>query len=273
MSTKAKIWITSISVLVVIVLVAVVFVVASWGDDDEATTGSPRPSSTYTTPQSVPGATGFATPTADFIGRRVMIPNNPAGQPLEQKDPGDRGGCAASQSVSPEGVMIQRTFDVANLFSTSDGPTRTEGNLVVGYRQTPQGAVLASWNIFDRLTLGNEVSSDVISNQVVMTDEQRKKIESLGPLDGPGIDPAAMKYGLAPEAYRILSCDKEFVSVEFAAIYPGDDKGMFPERKWRGYRMAVVWRDGDWKFLPDGAGLTPAAPYTTLGGEWTRWAL
>lgn len=273
MSPKAKMWSIVGGVTAVIVLVSAVFVVAALNDDDsESTNNAVPPTSTYVAPTADPGASGFGTPTTDFIGRKVMIPNNPAGQPLDQKEPGDRGGCAASPAVSPEGVMIQRTFDVSNLFSTSDGPTRIEGDRAVGYRQTPQGAALAAWNIFKRMGVGGDVSEDVLFNQVVMTDEQRQKIESLGPLDGPGIDPAALKYDQAAEAFRIVSCDKDFVSIEYAVIQAGDDKGMFPERRWLGYRMAVVWRDGDWKFLPDGSGLAPA-PYTSLGGEWTRWAL
>lgn len=274
MSQKLKIWIGVIASVVVIVLVMVGFVVASWGGDDEDATAGETPSgSNYTAPESVPGATGFGTPTTDFIGRRVMIPNNPAGEVLDQDVPGDRGGCdPARPVVSPSGVMIQRTFDVSNLFSTSDGPTRVDGNLAVGYRQSPQGAVLAAWNIYKRMTVGGDVSESVIFNQVVLTDKQRNDVAALGPLGGPGIDPAALKFDLAAEAFRVLSCDQDFVSIEYAVIQPGDEKGLFPERRWLGYRLAVVWRDGDWKLLPDATGMSPA-PYTSLGEGWTTWAL
>ena len=274
MSRKTKIWIAVSAALGMFTLVMVGVVAVSWGGHDDAVTaGSTTSSATRTAAAAVPGVTGFGTPTTDFVGRRVMIPNNPAGQPLEQKDPADLGGCDPTRPVvPPAGVMIQRTFDIVNLFSTSDGPARLEGDRAVGYRQSPQGAALAAWNIFKRMGVGGAVSEDVLLNQVVLTDRQRNDLEAGGPLGGPGIDPAALKHDLAAEAFRILGCDRDFVSIEYAAIQPGDGKGLFPQRRWLGYRMAAMLRDGDWKFLPDAAGLAPA-PYTALGEEWTRWAL
>jgi hypothetical protein len=271
---KQKWWIGAVFTAVV-VLVAAGFAWFAGDDDGEPNTTAPAAAPT-TAPATAPsnnGRSGFADPVTDLLGRKVMIPNNPAGEVLPQQDPAARIGCDPVRGVpSPESVMIQRNFDSPHLFSTSDGPTRIDGDLLRGYTRTPQGAALAGWNTWERLQVGGETARRVLADQVVMTDEQRTKVDEVPALGGPELRQSARQAAMAPEAFRVLSCDAEYVSVEYAVAKMGDENGPYLNRQWLGYRFTMLWRDGDWKLQPAGSTLAPA-PYLTLGEGWTTWAV
>ena len=272
MSRKAKIWsiIGAVSTLIaLIVLVAAVFVATSPGDDaavEQAAPATPAPVESLENN----GSTGFGPPSSDLLGRKVMIPNNPAGQALLQQDPGPRAGCDDIDNlVSPAGMMIQHTFGTPNLFSTSDGPRRVDGVLAEGYSRTPQGAALAAYNIWQRANLGGDVALTVIKNQGVTDPATLQSVEDKGIANSDWSAEDRRKVPAA-EAFRILSCDDDFVVTEFATRIFGDETGRFTEPRWVTFRFNMAWSDGDWKMqLLKGA--ASASKVDSLAG-WTQWA-
>lgn len=270
MSRKAKIWSIVGAVSALLVLVAAVFVVTA-SDEDDAPVEQAAPATPTQPAESLEnnGGTGFGPPSSDLLGRKVMIPNNPAGQALPQQDPGPRAGCDATDDlVSPTGMMIQLTFSTPNLFSTSDGPSRINGVLAEGYSRTPQGAALAAYNIWQRANLGGDVALTVIKNQGVTDPATLRSVEDKGIA---GSDWSAEDRSKVPaaEAFRILSCDDDFVVTEFATRIFGDETGRFTEPRWATFRFNMAWSDGDWKMqLLKGA--ASASKVDSLAG-WTQW--
>ncbi|MET3642744.1 hypothetical protein ABIC73_004347 [Prescottella equi] len=270
MTTKTKLA-AGAGALAVVIAIAAIFVVVTGKDDDTSTGAAPAaPSSTAAQPMENTGDNGFGNPTADMLGRKVMHPNNPAGQALAQTAPGPRTECDPGAPVtSPTGVMIQTTFDTPNLFSTSDGPTKVDGLIARGYSHSPQGASLAAYNIWQRFQLGGDVAAAVLENQAVADPEVMKRFEAEGMAETRA-SAETRKVTPAPSAFRVLSCDPDFVVTEYATRYFGDENGPFPTERWATFRFNMVWQDGDWKmqFLK---GAASASVIDDLTG-WTAWA-
>ncbi|MGV9836465.1 hypothetical protein ACWDUL_20080 [Nocardia niigatensis] len=237
-------------------------------DGTESASPTPAPS-TSVAAQINTGATGFADPVTDHEGRKVMIPLNPVGQPLPQHDPNPgRIECAASAPVtSPEEVMIQRAFDLPLLMSGSDGPSRIDDLVPRGYRRSPQGAALAAWNWVSRSYVGGAVTVQTALKLTALTDAERAQI---GPQ--PTTTDTYHPEFLAPDAFRVLSCDDQYVAVELAIRIDTDGTRGGPW--WVGSRVNVLWRDGDWSIQlnKEPQSLGSGQQYTALDG-WTRWAL
>lgn len=271
MTTKIKLAIGAGALALIIAIAAVIVVVA--GKDDDTTTAAPAAPTTSAPSQSMEnnGEDGFGAPTADLLGRKVMHPNNPAGQALPQAAAGQRIECDPAAPVSsPTGVMIQMTFDTPNLFSTSDGPAKVDDLLARGYTRTPQGATLAAYNIWQRFQLGGDVGTAVMKNQAVVKPEVLAKLDAEG-MSETRASAESRQATPAPSAFRILSCDADFVVTEYAVRYFGDENGPFPDERWATFRFNMTWQDGDWKmqFLE---GAASAAVVNDLTG-WTQWSI
>ncbi|MEU2004658.1 hypothetical protein ACH47B_27020 [Rhodococcus sp. NPDC019627] len=270
MNAKQK-WMIGGAFALVVVLVAAAFAWFAGSDATESTPPVAAPRSPEPSAQGNNGATGFGDPTTDLAGRKVMIPNNPAGMILPQRDPGPRTECSTDQpTTSPGGVMIQRTFNVATLFSETDGPTTLDGNVISGYSRTPQGAALAGWNVIARSYVGGQVSVDSIRQMSVPSPE----LDAL--LDNPdreGADPKNLQSLQAPDAFRVLSCDPDFVSVEWGMKRTVDENGALPSPIWKGIRTNLLWRDGDWRAQFNRESISAGQTYSGLDGTWTRWSL
>ena len=116
-----------------------------------------------------------------------MVPNNPAGQPLSQRDPaGPRTECTPDGApvTSPEGVMIQRNFGVSTLYSETDGPSRFDGLVLAGYSRTPQGAALAAANFAPRIAARGAVAVEA-GQKLFLFDESA--------VTNPAFDPAEVE--------------------------------------------------------------------------------
>ncbi|MFC7962390.1 hypothetical protein [Rhodococcoides kroppenstedtii] len=269
------------AVLVLVVVGAIVFVVPNLRGGEDTDTAAP-PTSAEPTPDPKTselntGATGFGIPDADLSGRTVMVPNNPAGQPLPQRDPaGPRTECTPDGApvTSPEGVMIQRNFGVSTLYSETDGPSRFDGLVLAGYSRTPQGAALAAANVIPRITARGEVGieaarklylhdpstgPDPLGDAAAVDDELAQPVRT---------EPAALR---APMAFRVLSCSDSFAVVELALIRDVDDNGRrLQQPQYNGLRYNMAWDEGTWKVRPNER--AEFGPYDSLDG-FTRWAL
>ncbi|WP_052053480.1 hypothetical protein [Rhodococcoides fascians] len=277
MSRRIRNILIAVAALVVVIAVgAIFFIVPNMNDDDPSDTA--KPPTTATPPASGEanpntGAEGFGTPDADLSGRTVMVPNNPAGQPLPQRAAtGPRVECTndGRPVTSPESMMIQRNFGVSTLYSETDGPSYIDGLVLAGYTRTPQGAALAAANFLPRGLAGGEVaieaSEKLLLNGSEAVGPDARAVEADKPVN---TETVALR---APMGFKILSCTDSFAVVELALIRDVDDTGVrMPNPTYTGLRMSMVWDEGTWK-AREATGPAQFGPYTSLDG-FTRWAL
>ncbi|WP_043738445.1 hypothetical protein [Nocardia asiatica] len=260
-----------------IALVVAVVTVLVIGRHDSSTDTSPAPITVEAAPTSAdpPTGSGFADPTSDRYGRKVAIPNNPAGQPLPQREPAPgRIECGPGGAVtSPEQVMIQHSYGMPVLVSPTDGPTRLERTVLTGYRHSPQGAVLAGWNWISRSYVGGAPARDTFTALTMLSADDRDRIAQ-APLAMPSNAEKFRAAVVAPDAFRVLSCDAEFVAAEWALRLEVDDSGTpTTTPRWIGMRLNLLWREGTWKVQPSKeTSLGSGHRYNSLEG-WTRWTL
>ncbi|WP_406231126.1 hypothetical protein [Nocardia sp. NBC_01009] len=237
-------------------------------------------SKTGTTSERVPvrnpnGSAGFGQSDVDVFGRRVDVPDNLAGVALEQNPTAQQqsGGpgwlTAAPQPATGEGVW-QRVFGGPVVrFSTSDGPARIEGKAAVGFAHTPQGAALAAEQIYWR-TNANPRDRDMLVRLVQVTPHYLADYDRLV-AEGKVSDRLPEKLRpllFASDAFRIESYAEETALIQFARKARETVDG---QPTWVGMRLAVVWRDGDWKLTAvSGEQQVQIDSLRSIEG-WTQW--
>ncbi|NNH71541.1 hypothetical protein HLB23_16990 [Nocardia uniformis] len=219
-----------------------------------------------------PNATGFAGPEVDLFGRRVDVPNNPAGQPLPQKPaaqrkPSDPEWLTAAPAGTTEPHGWQRVYGASVPFSTSDGPSRIEDGLAVGYSHTPQGAVLASAQITYRLN-ARPADRELYVRQVRVSAQQvaaydQALAESRLPKQQPE---RVTRYLVAPDAFQIENYADDMAIVRLAARGPVVDS----RQLWAAVRLIMVWDAGDWRLKPAASRQSQTEYVDSLAG-WTKW--
>ncbi len=218
------------------------------------------------------GATGFAGPEVDLFGRRVDVPNNPAGQPLsqdasKQRHPGDSDWLTAAPAGTTDPHGWQRVYGASVPFSTSDGPTSIDNGLAVGFAHTPQGAALAAAQITYRLN-ARPADRDLYVRQVRASAQQiaaYDKARSAGKL--PDQQPERItRYLIAPDAFQIENYADDMAIVRLAARGPVNDG----KQVWVAVRLVMVWDGGDWRLKPTESRASQTDYVDSLGG-WTKW--
>ncbi|MEU6558443.1 hypothetical protein [Nocardia nova] len=264
--------IASAAVIALIVIVGIFMYV---GRDTSTPTSPPgaRHADSAPSPAAGSGATGFAAPDTDLFGRRVDIPNNPAGQPLPQNSsqehgPSDSDWLTAAPTGTTEPKGWQRVFGASVPFSTSDGPTRIDDSgLAVGYSHTPQGAALAAAQITYRLN-ARPGDRDLYVRQVRVSAQQiaaYDKARGSGKL--PEQQPERItRYLVAPDAFQIENYADDMAIVRLAARGPVNDG----KQVWAAIRLIMVWDNGDWRLKPTEARAAQSEYVDTLQG-WTKW--
>ncbi|MGV9638101.1 hypothetical protein ACWDO0_28325 [Nocardia rhamnosiphila] len=263
--------IASIS-FVVLLLVIGVIVLATGGQDDDSETAGPPATSTVAPTTAPSTATGFGTPAVDMFGRRVDIPNNPAGQPLDQSAPQRKPGDPDWLTAAPAGTRDkggwQRVAGAAVPFSTSDGPTRIRDGVPTGYAHTPQGAALAAayvlWETSARP--GDRVLRE---RMVVMSDSELAEFDRLkaqGRL--PENQPESVtRYMVAPDAFKVVSWADDLCVLELATRAQPDGNGV---SRWVSNQLPMVWDGTGWRLrLPADQRLRQETVHTLAG--WTPW--
>ncbi|MFD4429703.1 hypothetical protein [Nocardia sp. NPDC058497] len=223
-------------------------------------------------PAQAAGGTGFADPEIDLLGRRVDVPNNPAGQPLAQI-PGTQRTPVDSDWLTgaPEGTTKphgwQRVYGASVPFSTSDGPTRISDGLAVGYARTPQGAALAAAQITYRLN-ARPADRDLYVTQVRVSSAQLAAYDSALSSDRlPKQQPEKVtRYFVASDAFRIDDYADDMAIVRLASRGPVIDG----KQLYAAMRMIVVWDEGDWRLKPSTTNNTQTEYVESLAG-WTKW--
>ncbi|MFC9556047.1 hypothetical protein ACFTWF_35085 [Rhodococcus sp. NPDC056960] len=266
LASPATLW-ASVGFLLVIVVAGAILIVRGGGEDRAAPVPSaaPTPSSSPTTEpeQERPGASGFGPPSADWLGRPVTKPNNPAGQVLPQTAL-SRGPYTAGELVpAPAGVMWQQVGPSVLPFSTSDGPARTVDGLATGYTRTPQGAALAALQALVRVA-NPDAYQQVVDRQILHTPELEQMLAHSRPEHTQSGDPTAiLEFTPRPSAFRVTGwIEGEFAALQYAL--PHSANGPYTI-----LAAEAVWVDGDWKLrLPD---TTPRQTQTTTLAGWTLW--
>ncbi|MGW5312666.1 hypothetical protein [Nocardia thailandica] len=223
-------------------------------------------------PVEAPGGSGFADPEIDLFGRRVDVPNNPAGQPLEQKPSRNRSmGDSDWLTAAPEGTTgphgWQRVYGASVPFSSSDGPTRIDNGLAVGYSHTPQGAALAAAQITYRLN-ARPADRELYVAQVRVTQTQLAAYDKALASDKlPKQQPEKItRFFVAPDAFKIDDYADDMAIVRLASRGPVVDG----KQLYAAMRMIVVWDDGDWRLKPAQSTNTQTEYVESLAG-WTKW--
>ncbi|MCM6774692.1 hypothetical protein NDR87_12835 [Nocardia sp. CDC159] len=261
--------IASAAVIALIVIVGVFMYVGRDTSSPSQGQGEPGPGPA---PTAGTGATGFADPEIDLFGRRIDIPNNPAGQPLpqdasRQRRPGDEDWLTAAPVGTTEPRGWQRVYGAVVPFSTSDGPTSIEDGQAVGYSHTPQGAALAAAQITYRLN-ARPADRELYVRQVRATAQQiaaYDKARAAGKL--PEQQPERItKYLVAPDAFQIENYADDMAIVRLAARGPV----LEGKQRWAAVRLIMVWDGGDWRLKPTEARASQTEFVDSLGG-WTKW--
>lgn len=254
--------VASAAVLALILIVGLVVYLSRDGESSAALPPAP----------STAEGTGFASPEADFLGRRVDIPNNAAGQPLpqdasKQRKPGDPAWLTAAPAGTTAPQGWQRVYGASVPFSTSDGPARIENGLAVGYAHTPQGAALAAAQITYRLN-ARPANRDLYVTQVRVSPQQLAAYETALAADKlPEQQPEKVtRYLVAPDAFKIDDYADDLAIVRLAARGPVVDG----KQLWAAVRLVVVWDAGDWRLKPTSSTNSQTEYLETLEG-WTRW--
>jgi len=278
MSALTRKLLIGLAVFVVVAIIgAIVFIIPNMNDDDTPpTTAGPPPTTAAPAPGDPDldtGAEGFGVPDADLSGRTVMVPNNPAGQPLPQREPtGPRVECTndGRPVTSPESMMIQRNFGVSTLYSETDGPSYIDGLVLAGYTRTPQGAALAAANFLPRGLAGGDVAVEA-SEKLLLNGSEAIGPDARAVEENKPVNTATVALR-APMGFKILSCTDSFAVVELALIRDVDDAGRRMQNPtYTGLRMNMVWDQGTWK-AREATGPAQFGPYNSLDG-FTRWAL
>ncbi|MFI5498689.1 hypothetical protein ACIA5E_06435 [Nocardia asteroides] len=246
-------------------LILVVGAVVYFTSGDPAVDDAPPPA------QAV-GGTGFADPEVDLLGRRIDIPNNPAGQPLAQ-EPATRRTPADSDwlTAAPEGTAKphgwQRVYGASVPFSTSDGPERIEDGRAVGFARTPQGAALAAAQITYRLS-ARPADRALYLTQVRPSSAQLAAYDSAWSSDKlPKQQPEKVtRYFVASDAFKIDDYADDMAIVRLASRGPVIDG----KQLYAAMRMIVVWDEGDWRLKPSTTTNAQTEYVETLAG-WTKW--
>ncbi|MFR9750243.1 hypothetical protein ACL02S_04300 [Nocardia sp. 004] len=249
----------------VLALIVIVGVVVYLGRADEEVSGAPAVAAGS-------GGTGFTEPEVDILGRRVDIPNNAAGQPLpqdptRQRKPGDPDWLTAAPEGTTEPYGWQRVYGASVPFSTSDGPTRIEDDLAVGYSHTPQGAVLAAAQITYRLN-ARPADRDLYVRQVRVTAQQIAAYDKALADDRlPEQQPEQVtRYFIASDAFKVDDYADDLAIIRLATRGPVVDG----KQLWAATRLVMVWDAGDWRLKPAMTNNARTEYIESLQG-WTTW--
>ncbi|NKR28845.1 hypothetical protein GS966_27755 [Rhodococcus hoagii] len=124
-------------------------------------------------------------------------------------------------------------------YSKVDGPAKVAGPLATGYSHTPQGAVVAAWQISTRLAASADYER-VMSAQVRGTEAERTQVR-LEVANVRNLTPEQFSARFTqPIGFQIVSYDPTFAQMYFAVQSP-DGGYDFTAR-------AVLWDGKDWQY-------------------------
>ncbi|WP_433332998.1 hypothetical protein [Spirillospora sp. CA-294931] len=144
--------------------------------------------------------------------------------------------------------------------SPSDGPRRTDRDLVSGFGHTPNGALLAAIHIVVRAApqWAPDVFESTITHQVIGPDKVellesiRSAHEQLRKRARLPVGVALGRAHAAIEGFRFLGYTPSLASLDLLSAGPGEDDLTVRAAT----RVQLRWHDGDWRAI------------CPLGGDW-----
>lgn len=272
----------SASLIGVIILAAIVVAVTGNDDGDSAAPppafpqGTGQPSAQPAPPSATElPADAFGIPTTDLHGRRIETPSNPLGQVLPQTakpSPATTITDPDAPLEAPKGLMWQRVNGAPVPFSTSDGPTSlSKQGVPAGFSHTPQGAVLAAWQIWQRAAWGTfEQTKTVIDERAVITEQSQPVTDRL--INGRGTVEqlrSQLPPGMfdVPVAVKVSNYDSDYAHIQIAS--PASENrsdGVLAVA----YSFDMVWRANTWKWVVPNDGVNTGSMVLSLSG-WSQW--
>lgn len=179
--------------------------------------------------------------TATAQGVPVYLPDNEDGEVLtEELAASEMKACdPMSNPRAPEGNRVEQVHDRYLVFSTTDGPSRIEDGVPVGYAHTPAGAMVAYYNASAAIApIHEDGSHDPLSKKA-----WNRLIEPGLDLDSIPVSKGIYSRDEAafPFFFRVVGCNDETVTVEFANAYFAGGEPI------AAVRAQMVWIDDDWK--------------------------
>lgn len=262
-----------LGIAAVILVAALVAAACIWFFSSDEETGesasspqSAAPSSPSEAPETDAGAAGFGTPTADYLGRAMLTPNNPVGEPRGEVREAPQDVC---ESTNPaQDVAIEATKP-ATLWSAEDGPGAISDGAPHDYSQSTQGAALAVWNYYTVMQRNDDAARWIVENRLAIDETERAELlEQSGeatPSDSPIMDQ------IAPAAYQVKSCSPEYMVIDVARPVTFTETGeKLDPPEYLAVRFGAVWEDGDWKLQMEPMKNSPGTIADVDG--WTTWA-
>lgn len=261
--------------VIVVALVAALIVSAVAGNDDGGQ-GAAAATSSAPTPPPEPEAeepTGAETTDVDPLGRPVTVIDSASGTPREQT--GEPGNFPTGQEMvgAPDGFELQRVRSGATVaVSTSDGPTTTDGQVMVGYAHSARGAGLLAMNL-----VGLNVSKSVPTKEFLTRFAPADQREVIANNDGYNREneESTREYlvrgYVAPQHVRFLTCESDFCTVEVAtpsiAEAVGQIDATVDPNAHPVARVSMKWAGSQWEMVA-------VAPRQAqqLDGSWERWS-
>ncbi len=268
------------ALLIGTIILGAIYAAVSSDDDGDTPTpafpqGTGQPTAQSAPPATVPARSILRNPTTDLHGRRIETPTNPLGQVLRrppQRHRTPRSPIPTLGTGSPRGLMWQRINGAPLPFSTSDGPTTiSSAGVPAGFSHTPQGAVLAAWQIYQRAGWGTlEQTTSVLDQHTIITPESqpvadrmingRDQIEAIRPQLPAGMFDV-------PVAVKVANYDADYAHIQVAIpATPNRSDGVVAST----IALDVVWRDNTWKWVVPNDGVNPGSSVTSLSG-WSQW--
>ncbi|QFQ01513.1 hypothetical protein CUROG_00545 [Corynebacterium urogenitale] len=262
-----KITIPLIIVAIVVVAATAFFLGRS---SDEPNNDVTSPSSAPQEEASAPDITeqpaedkGFGSPTTDFLGRKVTVPNNGVGVPLGEPRTG-AGEVCESPRTPAQNIEMQKT-NPTTVWSKNYGPGKVTEGIPISYSHTVQGASLAAWNYYAVMYRNDESTHWLVDNRFDMSQSDKEQLHDEIREAGGAVDPAIEQ--IPPVAYRVTSCSDDYIVFDFAKN-SRPSNGDSSQDKYQSLRLAVVWQDGDWNLQLDA--LRGSQSSVDIEG-WTQW--
>ncbi|MBJ7287562.1 hypothetical protein [Williamsia sp.] len=271
MRSPITLWLSVIVLLAAVV--GAVVVVAFGGSNDSAKSfapevSAPPPASTTVSPSGSSPAGEFGAPSIDYNNRRVDVPINVYGQPLEQSSRSSSSAFDAALPLPvPTGMKWEYFFGLALPYSTSDGPTILDGPLVSGFAHTPQGAALAGYQIFGRQLQGSQDARRAVAQGQTLAGDDAAHKRYIDEAITPGAPAVKPRLLLRPDAFRVISYAPDFAVTQYAV--PIGFGGQDAVTSWGVVQEQLVWSGGNWTLKigdPD-----PQLPQTNSLLGWTTW--
>ncbi|GAA1083343.1 hypothetical protein [Tsukamurella spumae] len=272
-------WTLPASIIFIVAILLGAVLVYLIPDDDKAPqqgAQTPSPTAGPTSSPSGDGRDKFGTPRVDATGRSVQVPANPSGQVLPQTgSPAFTASDPAWLTGSPKGLMWQSIYNgVVVPFSTSDGPTSLVDGVPTGFARTPQGAVMAAWQINVRLPFETDPSrrAKLIDRAMISDGSDAAEAEMRGArtLNGSSDNPLSLRgaqiLGSVPIAVKVSEFSPDYALISFGlSLAPQQPNGIEGMRA----DFQVVWRDGTWKVpFPLLNSFTPTPTFVGWSRQW-----